>query len=118
VLNSVRLDIDAWLAEAADLEANPEKAAALEEAERRKDLAAAEGRPRKRPKLEHGDEVVKEAKKKKVAPEKKPSFVCALCPDLSTDGLLRVVAKDGGSLGNGKSLMTHKICVSDMVRIC
>jgi hypothetical protein len=114
---SVRLDIDAWMAEAAEEAANPElaaqkaaQAAAAAAAKEKRRAPLAEGRPRKKSKLELAEPV----KKKEVAP--KPDFVCVLCPDLSNEMLLRVADVGDGDeppSGNKNPKMAHKICVSD-----
>jgi len=40
--------------------------------------------------------------------EQKPTFVCALCPDLSNDGLVRI-AEPG--VKSKKELAAHRVCV-------
>ncbi|GAA5890494.1 hypothetical protein JCM6882_002939 [Rhodosporidiobolus microsporus] len=50
----------------------------------------------------------------KPPPPPKPAFVCALCPDLSTEGLVRVAepGQQGQQQGkNGKGVRAHRVCV-------
>jgi hypothetical protein len=104
---SVTLDIDAWMAEAAEEAANPEKAA---EGKEKRKASTAEGRPNKKSRLEHAVP----AKKREMT--SKPDFVCVLCPDLSNEMLLRVVDAASGDEpptdNKRKPEMAHKICVS------
>lgn len=47
---------------------------------------------------------IKELEKQK----KTEAFVCALCPDMGTEGLVRIGEK---GKGKGKGLSAHRVCV-------
>lgn len=125
--NSVNINVDMWLAEAAAAEAGtavpraptpslpaPPSTATPTSVPRRKRIAVVRNEEEEPPRKKVVAVVVEPRVSKKTQSEldkiaKTDSFVCALCPDMSEEGLVRI-----GEPGvrSRKALAAHRVCVS------